>query len=371
MKALGIDFVNLIPDYETDLYLNPNLLGGKQLAGISYQHQRSLHTPITLRLLTKRFGWAGQYWGEYRNNKIENRSSHNVTGFYIKDFWMVDMRGKLLRFLAGNVWNLYNDESYVCKRTKYSEAHFDTTRTAKYLISANAVCKINRYVDIIHKVCGGIYYSYRNMRYYDLGEKYEKYLILYTGNIGIYYRNSISTNRFSSFYFVFGGPTSNADIDALPYSIFEHLSAVELQSSFFARTLIGQIGFARGIPIDDQNLFVFGIRDILLWQRTFQADTDIRLEGRRNSLSIPMAVEYSVNKVTFRIGTGIIYSYIGDKKWDSFSTLTRYNSHTLVFKYTFGIQWKLNDYLLFDFYNERNLSDMYRWAVYLKYVPYE
>ena len=56
IQALGTDFAYLIPDYETDLYHNPNLMGEK-LNGISYEP--GLSAPVTMRVLTKRFGWFG------------------------------------------------------------------------------------------------------------------------------------------------------------------------------------------------------------------------------------------------------------------------------------------------------------------------
>jgi hypothetical protein len=369
IRALGTDFVNLIPDYETDLYLNPNLLGSKKLAGVSYQP--GLDAPVTLRVLTKRFGWTGQYWGKYSEDKIANAIPRNVTSLHVNDFWMFDMRGKLPKFLADDVWSLYNDGIYNSVRIQYSENLFDTTRTIKYLISANGSHKIGEYISVVTKVCGGIYFSYRNMRYYGSEEEsYEKWLFLYTGNIGFYYRNTNAANRFTSFYCVFGGPISTSGIDRLPYSIFEHLSDdIGFQYSFFARTLVTKIGFAKGIPINDQSLFTFGVRDTLLLQRTYMADTSVNMRGLRNFLSVPVAIEYSINKITFRIGTRVFYSYYGDKQWDSDSTLTRYNEHILNWGYTFGLQWKLSDHLLFDFYNDSHLNEIDDWSIYLKYVP--
>jgi len=47
IKALGTDFAYLVPDYETDLYQNPQLLGEK-LTGVCFEPD--LNEPLTLRV---------------------------------------------------------------------------------------------------------------------------------------------------------------------------------------------------------------------------------------------------------------------------------------------------------------------------------
>lgn len=371
IKALGTDFANLIPDYETDLYNNSQLLG-KKLLGISYEP--NLGTPLTMRVLTKRFGWFGNYWASYRNNKPPIPYWYpNIISISANDLWMLDLRGKLPKFLASDVWNLRNDGSYYKKPYYVNEMNYDTICTIKYLLSATGSHNIGKHLKIIPLVCGGIYGNYRNYRYSGEVQELDQWLFIYTGMVGIYYRNTPINNKFSSFYLTIGGPVSTSDIDGLPYSVYSHLFGDEIQQTFFAKTLTAQLGLAKGITIDENGFIAIGMRDVLLYQRTHTPDTSFiypytELRGLRNTLSFPLALEYNIGKIALRIGTRLYYTFKGDKEWNSDSTLTHYNEHQLNLGYSFGLSWQPTDNFIIDVYNTNNLAELDAWAIYLKYV---
>ncbi len=219
----------------------------------------------------------------------------NFFAISVNDLWMLDMRGKLPKFLASDVWNLRNDGSYYNKRYYVNGLNYDTTRTIKYLLSATGSHNIGKYLRIIPLVCGGIYGNYRNYRYSDEVQELDQWLFIYTGMVGIYYRNTPINNKFSSFYLTIGGPVSTSDIDGLPYSVYSHLFGDEIQQTFFAKTLTARLGWAKGIMIDENGFIAIGMRDVLLYQRTHTADTSFiypytELRGLRNTLSFPLPI---------------------------------------------------------------------------------
>jgi hypothetical protein len=133
IKALGTDFAYLIPDYETDLYQNPQLLG-TQLAGISFEPD--LNEPVTARILFKRFGVCGSCWGSYSDHQSSAYTTTNKH-LYINDLWMLDLRGKVWKFLADDVWHWYNDGDYYEWHQVHDSLDYDSVRTIKYLFGVN------------------------------------------------------------------------------------------------------------------------------------------------------------------------------------------------------------------------------------------
>lgn len=310
IKALGTDFANLIPDYETDIYNNPQLLGEK-LLGIAYEPDKDI--PLTLRVLTKRFGWCGAYWANHRNNKLIDAVPINITSISVNDLWMLDLRGKLPKLFASDIWNLFNDGSYYKKRIYFNPTFFDTISTIKYLFSANGAYKIGEYMTLVPKVCAGIYFYNRNVLDFGYGQRSDQILLIYSGKIGVYYRNAPRANKFTSCYLSIGGPVSTSEIDNLPYSVFSHLSEVDIGQTFFAKTIITKIGWAKGIPLNDNGFVAIGLRDVFMFQRTDKADTNIALRGCRNTLSLPIALERAIGKIVLRIGTRLCYTFQNDR----------------------------------------------------------
>lgn len=372
IKALGTDFAYLIPDYETDLYLDPEMLGEKRLAGFSLQ-EGSL--PLTVRLFTRRFGWCGQYWGRYTEHEDlfsgSKKKSYSVT---MKDFWMLDLRGKFWKFLTDDVWNIYNDGKYTCHYDYRDPLYFDSTRTIEYLFGISGSWQIGDNFKIITTSRVGVYYIDQIYVYYNDFVSYDKLLFPFSAVFGIHYRKTKTPNDFTSCYLLTGGPTTIADIDNLPFSIWSHVNDGEIQYTFFARTWTIKIGFAKGIGIKDNGMFIFGLRDTFLLQNTIDIEDVTNNRGLRNVLSIPVGFEYSVNSITFRIGTHIDYTYKGDKIWDYWNysdTLRAYeefNDHRLNWGYSFGLQWKVSEDFYVDMYNNNYISSIEKWALYLKYM---
>jgi len=368
IKSLGTDFAYLIPDYETDLYLNPNLLGEK-LTGVSYEP--GLNMPMTFRILSTRFGWYGQYWGNYRNNKLIDARPINNTTVVVKDLWMLDLRRKLPKFIASNIWNLYNDGGYSGSYFYWSDDYYDTTKTIKYLTRVNSSYRIGNHWTAINRLCIGPYYYYKYARHLSDEQSVDQWLIIYSGRIGLFYRNVTTNNKFVTSYIDIGGPISTADIDNLPYSVFSHVSEKfpEIVMTPFANAFIAKFGFAKSFPVDENGCVVAGWYDNFLFQQTEQADTNITLRGINNRLSFPIALEWICSKLTFRFGTNLLYNLNYRREWDNDSTFVRVNEHTLNFAYTFGFAWQPNEHFVIDLYNIGNLAQVNNWAIYLKYLP--
>ncbi len=371
IKALGTDFAYLIPDYETDLYLDSEILGAQSLAGFSLEDGPQ---PLTLRLFTKRFAWCGQYWGRYSEDQdsFSNRYGKSYS-IAIKDFWMLDLNGKFWKFLTDEVWNMYNDCNYAYIHNYWDAWHFDTTRSIEYLFGVSGSRRIGDYFKIITNYRMGVYYTDQINVYGSDISAFEKLLLPVSGIIGIHYQKATKPNDFTSFYLLTGGPTTTVDIDNLPFSIWSHVDDGEILFTWFARTWIVKAGFAKGINIDDNGMFVIGLRDTFLLQSTFDIEDVTNNRGLRNVLSLPVGFEYNVNNIVLRIGTHIDYAYTEDKIWDYWNyadTLRVYEKHNkqrLNWGYSFGLQWRVSDNFYIDMYNNNCISALDEWAIYLKY----
>lgn len=368
MKALGTDFIGLVPDFETDLYINPNLLGNERLSGISYEP--GLSSPLSFRLCANRFGWLGRYWGS-SFNQVNGSNSITRSNVYLKDLWMLDLRGKLPKFLANEVWNLYNDGSYSSHKEYHNDINFDTSYTIKYLFGGNSTYKLGEHISLIPNVTGGFYFNNREYQYYGTISSVEKLLFIITGNLGLFYRNEKADNKFTSWYLNIGGPLSVKGVDDLPYPIWSHVegdAGVDMKFTYFARTLVTKIGYARGYPVDSHSFFVIGIRDSLLYQKTYEADTTLEMRGFRNVVVLPVGIEYNIKRITLRIGSRLEYSYQDDKIWESDSTIQRYSEHKLGWGYTAGIGWKIGEHIVLDAFSDASISNFEYWSIYVKYI---
>lgn len=368
IKALGTDFAYLIPDYETDLYQNPQLLGEK-LSGISFEP--NLGEPLTMRFLFKRFGLFGKYWGSYYSKKYSNYTLTDCKYIYINDLWMLDLRGKIWKFLADEVWNWFNDGVYVINNDYWNTEYFDSTRTIEYILSVNGSNRLGRTLTIQHKVCAGVYNCYKNYKYYSDVTTYDRWLIISTGKIGLYYRNTNIENKFTSWYLEVGGPVSTPEIDALPYSILSSLSdGIEIEPihRFIYKNFVSKIAWAKGIPLDGNSFVTIGLHNVFLFQQTDERriQTNINLRGVRNTFSLPIACEYMFNKIAVRLGTKLFYAIKGNKEWHDDSTILYINEHKIDFGYSFGLGWQIDEHWAIDFYNNSDLSSVKNWAIYIK-----
>lgn len=369
IKALGTDFAYLIPDYETDLYQNPKLLGEK-LSGISFEPD--LDEPLTMRFLFKRFGLCGKYWGSFLNQKEAYSPLINNKYIYIKDLWMLDLRGKIWRFLANDVWNWYNDGIYEINNSYWQAEYYDSTRTIKYIFSVNGSNKLGRILALHYKVCAGIYHGNRNYRYYFDQINYDRWLIITTGKIGLYYRDTDIKNKFTSWYLEVGGPVSTSEIDTLPYSILSHLSdglEIEPIHTFITRNFVSTIAWAKGIPLDDNSFIAIGLRNVFVFQRADSEDVNININRRGigNTLTLPIAIEYKINKVALRFGTKLFYTINNNKEWNYDSTLIYTDEHDFNFGYSFGLSWQPDEHWMIDLCNNSDVLSINSWAIYLKH----
>ena len=367
MRALGTNFAYLIPDYETDLYLNPNLIGEKKLKSVEYN--RYLNSPLTLRWFGKRFAWGGQYWGSYDvQDKPDDyyRKDYNLA---INDSWMLDLRDKLPKFLASDVWNIRNDFLYTHYYRYWSEIDFVKKWTLKYILKSNASIKLSSDATLVTRVAGGVYRDY--WHYFDpTPVVYDKWIMLFSTRLGVYYRKNPGPNEFTSWYIDVGGPLSTSTIDQLPYSIFSNISLFdEFEFSFYAKTFIGQCGYGKSFPLSNNGFVCFGIHERFLVQHTEVADMDQYLRGINNGLSLPIAVEYNINRVAIRFGTCLSYRLELRKQWDDFSTISHRKTHWLQMKYSFGLSWQPSKKVAIDLYNDGYLERLTSWAICLTYKP--
>jgi hypothetical protein len=372
IRSLGTDFAYLVPDYETDLYLDPNILGERHLVGLSLEDS---YLPVTLRLLTERFGWYGQYWGHYSESQDLFYGAHGKSyTMTVKDLWMLDLRGKLGKFLASDVWNIYNDGVYSYAHSYWDTFHFETARMIEYLFGVSGSWRIKDNLKIVTNSRVGIYYTDNEHVYYDEYTAFEKMLLPFSCMFGLHYQNTGSPYSFTSWYFLTGGPLTMADIEDLPFSIWSNIDDGEIQYSWFAQTWSTKIGFAKGISLEDRGMFVFGLRDTFLLQNTSDIEDVTNDRGIRNVLTMPLGIEYTASSITLRIGTHIDYEYTYRKIWDYWNntnTLRVYNrqdKHSLEWGYSFGMQWRLTEKFIIDMYNNNMLTDVDEWALYLKYM---
>jgi len=374
IKSLGTDFAYLIPDYETDLILDPNLLGNK-LIGISYEPGQN--SPLMLSALTRRFGWIGKYWFDHRENRPTTPRQFNTTTIMVDDAWFLDLRGILPGFLADEVWNLQNEGRYDSDRLLDQYGNYiydyDTTRALKYLLKSSGAYKFGNVFKICVRACDGVYIY--DHKYFDSygpqTEDNNRWLTFFSMRVGLFYTKTSEPNRFTSFYFDVGSPISMAEVDGLPYSIFSRvpINWYDIDLLFFTRNTITSLAWAKSYPLSDRSFVVIGLLDKFVFQRTEIAGSSVYLMGLRNTLSLPVAFERQIGeRMTIRAGTRCCYSYNGDRTWNQDSTLIHNNMQNMGISYSFGMQINLSDdgSVILDLLSSNDISSLSNWSVYLK-----
>lgn len=357
IRSLGTDFINLIPDYESDLFLDPNIYSrDNKLVGISYFPWEWEYNPLTLRLLTSRFGLMGKYWGDYYNISY-SPDYGNRTRFFARDLWMWDARQLLPGFLS-QVWNITNDLDFY--KIEYSGC--SNTRI-KYLFGGPGATNIGRYFKSYNHALLGFY---RDL-YRGYAVDTDQLLIIITGKTGLSFRNTLAKNDFISAYIEIGGPTSIADIEALPFSPLLKMSGNDgLLNTYFCNALIATAAFGKGFPISEKGFIAVGFRDRFIRQRFAEYDTSFHLSAINNSTSIPIGLEYGIGQINFRLGTRLLYYiYYQSRYHEEVFDMNIY--HTLSWSTSFGIGWRPQPKLNIDFYNRSDLLDVRYWGLYLKY----
>ncbi len=352
IKALGTDFAYLIPDYETDLYRNPQILS-ENVIGISYnRYNPYVSTPLKLIFSSKRFGVLGRYWLSY--NYYQGSLSKWITSYslYLEDIWMLKIKDYVL--------NIYNDGQL--SNEEYSDGDLD--KLLEYFIKTQSSYNLGELFNLNIKIGTGFYEKiYR----YEGHEVYNNRIWIPSARIGLFFRNTASVNQFTSWFIDIGGPISAAEISSLPYSIEIDLFLRERTLKFFASTFIAKCGWATGKSINNKSFFVIGVGENLLYQKQsiswFQ-----RFLAVTNTISLPIGIEYNVNTISIRLGTSFSYNLVYTRELHDTILRSEEIHHTLDYNRSFGFGWQPNKHLTIDLYNTGDLTDIGNWEVYLKYL---
>lgn len=362
IQGLGSAFAYLIPDYETDLYRNPEWLGKKTL-GIAFRHPYyAPNKPLALVILSKGFGWYGRYWPSYSYSLETYPNSYdwikqNVFSMHFSDLWMVRIKGE--------VWNIYNEGTMQFYGSNDSYNHRTFNRTIEYFYKSSGGFKLSRTLYLTIMPALGIYNKFsETSTFTDI----DQLLLISSGRLSLFYRNITEENKFTSWYIDIGGPVTTDEISALPYSIYLDLHDIDRRSKLLGGALLLQLGWAKSLPIDDRSFVALGFKEDLSYQWTEQADTILYLRGLRNSLSLPMAVEYRIKTMALRFGVNLTYTFKDNREYDNSYLLNERLSHELGYSYSFGLGWQPKEKFVIDLQNTGNLANVRSWSIYLKYL---
>ena len=374
MIALGTDLANLVPDYETDLFRNPQILQ-KPLAGISHQPAYGYSyrivpyppiyvyvspTPISLKLMTGNLGMMGEYWFDYRHDlELDTYGwlASTFQAYRLQDLWMSRMK----RF----VFNIYNDLDYSKVRYVTPANLVSTARDLEYIIRTQAAFPVRMNLVLDIKIGFGFYEHKSEMSNYAF---YDQRVNLGLARIGLFCRKITAANDFTSWYFDIGSPLSNEEIDSLPYSLYSSVLEDERVFMLAAKTLVWRLGFARAIPVTSTSMFVMGLKNTFLIQSTGNVAAETGLRGIKNKISLPIGMEYSIAAITLRFGTKFFYDFRSLREGSEDSVAAQDIGHDLNYEYSFGFGWKPHRRLTLDLYNIGNLTALSNWGLYIKYT---
>ena len=194
MIALGTDLANLIPDYETDLFRNPQILQ-KLLAGISHQPAYGYSyrivpyppiyvyvspTPISLKLMTGNLGMMGEYWFDYRHDlELDTYGwlASTFQAYRLQDLWMSRMKNF--------VFNIYNDLDYSKVRYVTPTNLVSTARDLEYIIRTQAAFPVRKNLVLDIKIGFGFYEHKSEMSDYAF---YDQRVNLGLARVGLFCR---------------------------------------------------------------------------------------------------------------------------------------------------------------------------------------
>jgi len=359
IKALGTDLAWLIPDYQTDLYRNPQFFSARML-GIAYDE--SENTPLSIMLASRRIGVLTRYWIDYDYELEPGYYGWQSTEEYtieFEDLWMIRIKDE--------VWNIYNDGLI----RRYEEDNVQTYNNyllndLEYFIRSQTSFYFGR-LNIDLKIAAGFY---ERIEQYNHIDNYNQRIGITSGRIGLFYCNMTPPdhNRFTSWYLMFGGPISRDEIDSLPYSIYSDLADHERKLKYFGNTFISRFGWAKVWPLTDNGFFVMGLRDNFLFQPIHDFMTDNNLQAINNSLRIPLAVEYSIKNIYLRFGTRGFYDFTRSKESNAAGLIRENITHKLGYDYSFGIGWQPTRNLSIDLHNQEYLNILSNWSINVIYM---
>ena len=171
-----------------------------------------------------------------------------------------------------------------------------------------------------------------------------------------------------SWYFDVGSPLTNTEIDSLPYSVYSPLADDETKFVMAAQTLIARFGIAKAWPVTARGFVAIGLKNAFLYQNTEDLAETADLRGIENTLSLPLAVEYTVNTIALRFGTRFHYDFQSLRAVEDNVLSEQRIEHELGYDYSFGIGWRPYKNLVLDIYNNASLSYLRDWAIYVKYL---
>ncbi len=359
MQALGTEFAYLIPDYETDLYLNPNLLGEK-LTSVTVEPRALL--PLAFRALRSRFGYGGKMGGSSEHYRDMSEHEWSETDVAYRDFWFVDLRGCLPRFLASDVWNIYNDAVFYTHYDLWNTSAYDSTTKIEYLGVTKEATPLGENWNLIYQVGAGPYYYNKRAGGGQIRDAYRQWILISSGRVGLYYRNAGYGDKLTSLYIDIGGPISRAEINSLPYSVY--LSVPRESGTWprvFARALTPRIGFASSISYGP-GFLALGVCDRVVLQKTENLQANWPLQAVENKLALLAALEWTFNRLFLRVGTAFAYE-MSFRREGKGSSMARYDDHRLSLRNSFGLGWRPADNLTIDLVNSGDLSYIGSWAI--------
>ncbi len=379
IQALGTDFAYLVPDFETDIYRNPQLLG-EGLIGIIYEPQpRDIYyrliyappyvanislpysyPPLTLICLSKRFGIYGKYWPSYSYDLSPSSYGWNSLtsySFRFQDLWMFKIKKLVL--------NIYNDGYFSKIEYLNSNNSNSLDKRFSYLFKVQYAFNIGKFYDLDIKVGAGFYERTTQTDYYDT---YNQQIKIPTAQISLFYRNSPFANKFTSWYISLGGPVSTTEIDSLPHSIYSNLSENEHETIFFANTFMSKCGWATGLPINDKSFVAIGISEDFTYQKANEESMANDLQAINNEISLPVGIEYNIKQISIRLGAKLNYVVESIQEWQTDTLVNEEINHIVNYNYSFGIGWQPNEHFVIDLYNNSDLANLRNWSIYFKYL---
>jgi hypothetical protein len=372
--ALGTDLADLVPDYETDLYRNPQILD-RALAGISYKPGYSyrywnlpyppfyisvLPTPISSNLLKNNLGIMGEYWFDYSHD-LEPAAydwlASTFQAYRIQDLWM----HRIKKFVI----NIYNDLDYSKIESTNSANATSSERDLEYIIRTQAAFKVGKNLNLDIKIGFGFFEHKSELSDYAF---YDQRVNLGLARVGLFCRKIKAANDFSSWYFDIGSPLSNTEIDSIPFSLYSSVLEDERVFLLAAKTMVWRLGFARAMPVTRNGMVVIGLKNAFLLQSTGNITAETGLRGIHNRISVPIGMEHSIAAVTLRFGAKFFYDFRHNREASEDSAARQNISHDLNYAYSFGFGWKPHKKLTLDLYNTGNLTYLSNWGLYIKYA---
>lgn len=358
IMALGFNLAYLVPDYETDLFNNPQLLGTK-VSGISYNPNEG--ALWRLAYLSSGFGVYARYWPLYfatfdSTSNEWGRDRH--IRLSVRDLWMVK--------IGSYIVNLSNDGYFDVDEGESHDTQYSMNFAADYYVRSQVAFNLgeNYYLDIKAGVGFNAWIQKRGTSL-----AWSPRVISPTGCIGVYKKDITTSNDFRTYFLSVGGPVARCDESLLPGFTTLDFDTSALEIKLFYDAVITKIGIGRGMPIAEGSCFIIGLRNSFAFQRSGEIQSPRIHQGFKNICTLPVAIEYAIGKVIIRFGTHIDYTFRRYCVFSDGSELLKRDKHDFEYSYSFGLGWTINEHFLVDFYNLRKLYELQEWSVSLQYYP--